>query len=82
VLARDEFVAPATNAELKAAKAAAAAAAANVVELRFLTQLLRDAAGNVSEAARRVGMNRTWLHQLLSRHRIDAKSFQPPASAG
>jgi Nif-specific regulatory protein len=82
VLARDEFAAPATNAELKAAKAAAAAAAANVVELRFLTQLLRDAAGNVSEAARRVGMNRTWLHQLLSRHRIDAKSFQPPASAG
>jgi hypothetical protein len=25
-----------------------------------------------------VGMNRTWLHQLLARHRIDAKGFQPP----
>jgi two-component system response regulator HydG len=82
VTARDEDATPATNAELKAAKAAAAAAAAHAVERRFLTQLLRDAAGNVSEAARRVGMNRTWLHQLLSRHRIDPKGFQPPASAG
>jgi len=80
VTARDEYVTPATNAELKAAKAAAAAAAAHAVERRFLTQLLRDTTGNVSEAARRVGMNRTWLHQLLSRHRIDARGFQPPAS--
>ena len=82
VMARDEYVTPVTNAELKAAKAAAAAAAAHAVERRFLTQLLRNTVGNVSEAARRVGMNRTWLHQLLSRHRIDAKDFQPPASAG
>ena len=82
VTARDEDVTPTTNAELKATKAAAAAAAAHAVERRFLTQLLRDTAGNVSEAARRVGMNRTWLHQLLSRHRIDPKGFQPPASAG
>ncbi len=82
VTARDDFVAPATNDELKAAKAAAAAAAAHAVERRFLTQLLRDSAGNVSDAARRVGMNRTWLHQLLARHRIDAKGFQPPASDG
>jgi Nif-specific regulatory protein len=81
VAARDDYVTPATNVELKAAKAAAAAAAAHAVERRFLTQLLRDTAGNVSEAARRVGMNRTWLHQLLSRHRIDARGFQPPASA-
>jgi len=81
-MARDEYVTPVTNAELKAAKAAAAAAAAHAVERRFLTQLLRNTVGNVSEAARRVGMNRTWLHQLLSRHRIDAKDFQPPASAG
>ena len=81
-MARDDFVTPATNDELKAAKAAAAAAAAHAVERRFLTQLLRDSAGNVSDAARRVGMNRTWLHQLLARHRIDAKGFQPPASAG
>jgi Nif-specific regulatory protein len=82
VMAGDEYVTPTTNAELKAAKTAAAAAAAHAVERRFLTQLLRDTAGNVSEAARRVGMNRTWLHQLLSRHRIDAKGFQPPASTG
>jgi transcriptional regulator with GAF, ATPase, and Fis domain len=78
--ARDAYVTPATNVELKAAKSAAAAAAAHAVERRFLTQLLRDTAGNVSEAARRVGMNRTWLHQLLARHRIDAKGFQPPSA--
>jgi DNA-binding NtrC family response regulator len=78
--ARDAYVTPATNVELKAAKSAAAAAAAHVVERRFLTQLLRDTTGNVSEAARRVGMNRTWLHQLLARHRIDAKGFQPPSA--
>jgi DNA-binding NtrC family response regulator len=65
-MARDEYVTRTTNAELKAAKAAAAAAA-HAVERRFLTQLLRDMAGNVSEAARRVGMNRTWLHQLVLR---------------
>src|SRR5262249_5802948 len=82
VTARDEDVDPKTNTELKAAKAAAAAAAAHEVERRFLTQLLRNTSGNVSEAARRVGMNRTWLHQLLSRHRIDPKGFQPPSSAG
>src|SRR5262249_8008780 len=82
VMVKDGHVMPATNAELKTAKAAAAAAAAPAVERRFLTQVLRDTAGNVSEAARRVGMNRTWLHQILSRHRIDPGSFQPPASTG
>jgi transcriptional regulator of acetoin/glycerol metabolism len=41
----------------------------------FLSALLTAARGNVSEAARRAGMNRSWLHQLLARHRLDPKTF-------
>jgi DNA-binding NtrC family response regulator len=67
---------PRTNEELKAAKAHAAEAAAGEVEVRFLTDLLRGAHGNVADAARRVGMNWSWLHQLLQRHRIDPKTFR------
>jgi DNA-binding NtrC family response regulator len=70
---------PTTTADLKAAKATAAAAASREVERRFLTDLLTTTTGNVTEAARRVGMNRSWLHQLLARHRLDPKSFHPSA---
>jgi Nif-specific regulatory protein len=70
--------APSTNAELKAAKAAAAAAAARAVERAFLNDLLTASGGNIAEAARRVGMNRTWLHQLLARHGVDPKAFRQP----
>jgi Nif-specific regulatory protein len=66
---------PTTNAELKTAKARAAAAGASEVERVFLSALLTAARGNVSEAARRAGMNRSWLHQLLARHRLDPKTF-------
>ncbi len=67
-----------TNAELKAAKARAAAEAARGVERHFLTELLTTAGGNIAEAARRVGMNRSWLHQLLARHGLDPKTFRRP----
>ncbi len=67
---------PSSNAELKAAKARASAAAASAVERRFLTDLLRRAGGNVSEAARRGSLNRSWLHHLLARHRIDPRTFR------
>jgi transcriptional regulator with GAF, ATPase, and Fis domain len=70
--------APSTNAELKAAKATAAAAAARAVERAFLTDLLAASGGNIADAARRVGMNRTWLHQLLARHGVDPKAFRQP----
>jgi Nif-specific regulatory protein len=68
---------PTTNAELKRAKARAAAGAVQAVERRFLTELLTASGGNVTEAARRVGMNRSWLHQLLTRHGLDPRSFHP-----
>jgi len=69
---------PATNTELKAAKARAAAAASRDVERLFLTELLAASGGNVTEAARRVGMNRSWLHQLLVRHRLSPRAFHQP----
>jgi Nif-specific regulatory protein len=68
---------PTTNAELKAAKARAGRAAADAVERAFLTELLAAAGGNVARAARRAGMNRSWLHQLLVRHRLDPRGFRP-----
>jgi Nif-specific regulatory protein len=67
---REPVEAPASNAELKAAKARAAAAAAGEVERRFLRELLTATGGNVTEAARRAGMNRSWFHQMLARHRL------------
>ena len=68
-------LAPTTNAELKAAKARAATAASQLVEQRFLVELLRASGGSVTVAARRAGMNRSWLHQLIQRHRLDAKAL-------
>jgi transcriptional regulator with GAF, ATPase, and Fis domain len=65
-----------TNDELKAAKARAADAAVAEVEIRFLTDLLRRTHGNVAEAAREVDMNRTWLHELMKRHRLDPRAFR------
>ena len=40
-------------------------------------QLLRDTAGNVSEAARRAGMAGPGSAHSSSRHRIDANDVQP-----
>ncbi len=67
---------PKTNAELKAAKARAGSDAARDVERRFLAGLLKASRGNVSEAARQAGMNRSWLHQLLARHHLDPQAFR------
>jgi Nif-specific regulatory protein len=78
--AAGEAPVPTSNAELKAAKARAAAEAARAVERRFLAALLSAAAGSVSKAARRAGMNRSWLHQLLARHGLDPRSFRPSDS--
>jgi two-component system, NtrC family, nitrogen regulation response regulator NtrX len=71
---RDDIV-PRTNTELKRAKARAASAASQAVEQRFLVELLRATGGSVTAAARQVGMNRSWLHQLIQRHRLDPKTL-------
>jgi len=59
---------PRTGRELKEALAAARAEAASAIEREFLEWALREADGNVSEAARRTGMNRSQLQQMLARH--------------
>ena len=53
----------------------AANTASQAVEQRFLVELLRASGGSVTVAARRVGMNRSWLHQLIQRHRLDPKAL-------
>jgi transcriptional regulator with GAF, ATPase, and Fis domain len=37
-------------------------------ERRYATALLARAGGNVAQAAREAGINRAYLHRLLSRH--------------
>ncbi|MCK6586029.1 MAG: sigma 54-interacting transcriptional regulator [Polyangiaceae bacterium] len=44
------------------------------VERAFLAALMARYGGNVSQAARESGLNRTYLQKLLARHRMDAKS--------
>jgi DNA-binding NtrC family response regulator len=59
---------PSTNEELKAARSEMQAVFDGYVrrlEGKFLKQLLAEAGGNVSEAARRAGINRTLLHRKI-----------------
>ena len=42
-------------------------------ELHYLTQLLTQAGGNMSRAARVAGIDRTTLYRLLERHGLDRK---------
>ncbi len=56
-------------------------------ELHYLTQLLTEAGGNMSRAARVVGVDRTTLYRLMERHGLDrrvitAGESQPPAANG
>jgi DNA-binding NtrC family response regulator len=43
----------------------------------YLRQLMEEAAGNVSQAARQAGMRRPALHRLLHKHGLDASKFRP-----
>ncbi|HET7370576.1 MAG TPA: sigma 54-interacting transcriptional regulator [Gammaproteobacteria bacterium] len=45
-------------------------------ERDYLVQLLRITAGNVSQAARMAGRNRTEFYKLLHRHELDPKQFR------
>jgi DNA-binding NtrC family response regulator len=42
-------------------------------ELHYLTQLVTNARGNVSRAARIAGVNRTTLYRLMERHGLQRK---------
>jgi len=45
----------------------------------YLIALMRDLGGNVTEAARRAGMERESLHRLLKRHGVRSEDFRPRA---
>lgn len=67
---------PQTNEQLKEAKEHARREAAIRVEKDFLVHLLLSTQGKVAEAARRAGINRSLLHQMLSKHHISPKDFR------
>ncbi len=46
-------------------------------ERDYLARIMRMAAGNVSEAARLAGRNRTEFYRLLKRHRLEPGDFKP-----
>ena len=48
-------------------------------EQRYLSQLVAKCGGNVSEAARRAKMDRSYLIKLLARHRLKSQSEAPDA---
>ncbi|AUG99923.1 two-component system response regulator GlrR [Pectobacteriaceae bacterium CE70] len=45
-------------------------------ELNYLRKLLQIAKGNVTQAARMAGRNRTEFYKLLARHELDASDFK------
>jgi DNA-binding NtrC family response regulator len=65
-----EFAIPGSNEELKAAKRRLATRVGGEVERMFLKRLVDQARGSVTRAARRAGMNRTFLYRLLKRHKL------------
>jgi len=50
--------------------------ARNQFELNYLRKLLQMTKGNVTQAARIAGRNRTEFYKLLSRHELDANDFK------
>lgn len=52
------------------------AEARNQFELNYLRKILQITKGNVTQAARMAGRNRTEFYKLLSRHELDANDFK------
>ncbi|MGE4158509.1 MAG: sigma 54-interacting transcriptional regulator [Planctomycetota bacterium] len=50
-------------------------------DLKMVTESLRLHAGNVSEAARSVGIERQYFHRIMKRHGLTAKDYRPHPSA-
>ena len=78
---QETFSIPKNNEELKAAKAEARQEAGKEIERLFLMELLSKTCGNMSEAARQAGMNRSWLEQMIGRHRIEPSRFREVPAA-
>ncbi|NQT20950.1 MAG: sigma-54-dependent Fis family transcriptional regulator [Planctomycetes bacterium] len=62
--------------ELKEAKKLAKKEAADEFERAFVIDALKKSAGNVSQAAREVGMQRTYFQALMKRHGISREENQ------
>jgi DNA-binding NtrC family response regulator len=69
---QERFPIPRNKGELRTARAKAQ----REIEYLFLTELLSSTRGNVSEAARRAGMDRSWLIELIGRHQLDLRQFR------
>jgi two-component system NtrC family response regulator len=48
-------------------------------ERRLLVDALTRTQGNISRAARELGVSRPAIHDLLDKHRVDARQFRPTA---
>jgi len=70
-LTGEHFAVPKNNEELKTAKTDAI----RKIELMFLNEILSSTDGNVSEAARKAGINRSWLIDLINKYNIDLRQF-------
>ncbi|MGA1865148.1 MAG: sigma 54-interacting transcriptional regulator [bacterium] len=70
------FYIPRDNDELKSVKAKARKNAEEKIERLFISNLLSQTQGNVSEAARQAKMNRSWLAQLISKYKMDLTEFR------
>jgi transcriptional regulator with GAF, ATPase, and Fis domain len=71
-LRQERFAIPRNKEELRAARAKAQ----REIEYLFLTELLSSTRGNVSEAARKAGMDRSWLIELIGRYQLDLSQFR------
>ena len=67
---------PRSSEELRCAVDAARAAAAACVERVFLVEALTRTGGNVSQAARETGVNRSQLQQMMKRQGLSAADFR------
>jgi len=80
-----EFAAdlPATWDEFKKFKQGVRDATVQELECRFLIEALRHAGGNVTKAAKEVGMQRSNFHALMRKHGLTADAFRdrPPRRA-
>ena len=65
---------PVTKEELQQEKARRTEKILNNLEYKFLTQILREAGGNISKAARLSGYDRRQIQNLVKKHRINIEN--------
>jgi DNA-binding NtrC family response regulator len=71
---------PSTWEEFKCYKQQKKIEAVMRIEKEYLIEALKNAAGNVSKAAKEIGMQRTNFHTLLKKHNINSRNFINPSN--